>query len=89
MHELLIIDKLVLSINKLEIIHTIFFLHKDLLKEQNRQKTQIQSLSTHPRACMERWVKFLSPQNWNFAAKQHCSYLLYKLKELGTKKHLK
>lgn len=39
MHELLIIERLVLSINKVEIIYTIFFLHKDLLKEQNLQKT--------------------------------------------------
>lgn len=38
MHELLIIEKLVLSINKVEIIY-IIFLHKDLLKEQNLQKT--------------------------------------------------
>lgn len=37
MHELLIIEKLVLSINKVEIIY-IIFLHKDLLKEQNLQK---------------------------------------------------
>lgn len=38
MHELLIIEKLVRSINKVEIIY-IIFLHKDLLKEQNLQKT--------------------------------------------------
>ncbi len=40
-HEwLLIIDKLVISINKSETFHQCkpFFLHKDLMKEQNLQK---------------------------------------------------